>query len=201
MSYTVIAIEREYASGGLEIGEKLAGKLGIPCYGQEILEKAAVKLNLSPERLKNAEENIAGSLLYSLAAFSSAASGGAVDPLSLEQKLAFAEAEVIKSLAQSPCVIVGRGATALLRDNKNTLRAFIHSDNSARKARAVIEYGQYPDQVESVLQRQDKRRAAYFKVTTTVEWKNADIYHLFLNSGKLGIEQTVNILYTAYSAN
>ena len=36
MRYSVIAIEREYASGGLEIGEKLAETLGTPlnlaCY-------------------------------------------------------------------------------------------------------------------------------------------------------------------------
>lgn len=58
MKYKVIAIEREYASGGSEIGEKLGEKLGIPCYGHEILEKGAAKLNVSVEYLRNAEENI-----------------------------------------------------------------------------------------------------------------------------------------------
>ena len=63
MSYTVIAIEREYASGGSEIGEKLAEKLGIPCYGQEILEMAAEQLNMSPEELRDSEENMTGSFI------------------------------------------------------------------------------------------------------------------------------------------
>jgi len=201
MSYTVIAIEREYASGGSEIGEKLAEKLGIPCYGQEILEMAAEQLNMSLEQLRDSEENMTDSFLYSMAMLSKIASGSEPDYISIEQKLNLVEADIIRKISINPCVIVGRGAAALFKDKTKVLKVFIHSDNSARKARAVIEYGQYPNQVESILQRQDKRRATYFKVTTTVEWKNADIYHLFLNSGKLGIDQTVNILYTAYSAN
>ena len=201
MQYRVIAIEREYASGGNEIGEKLAEKLGIPCYGQEILEKAAEKLNLPPDSLLNAEENMTGSFLYSIAAFSNFASGRETDFLSLEQKLAFAEADIIKNLSYNPCVIVGRGTAALLKDKTNVLKVFIHADNSTRIDRAVDVYKIAPKQAESVLQRHDKRRATYFKVTTNTNWKDNNLYHLFLNSGKLGIDQAVNILYAAYCQN
>ena len=49
--YKIIAIEREYASGGSEIGERLAAKLGIPCYGREILERAAQARGTTPEQI------------------------------------------------------------------------------------------------------------------------------------------------------
>lgn len=42
--YNIIAIEREYASGGREIGERVAKALGFPSYGREILEMAANQL-------------------------------------------------------------------------------------------------------------------------------------------------------------
>ena len=39
--YTMLAIERQYASGGRSIGKKVARTLGVPYYGREILEMAA----------------------------------------------------------------------------------------------------------------------------------------------------------------
>ena len=41
MRFNYIVIEREFASGGRDIGKLVANKLNIPCYGREILEKAA----------------------------------------------------------------------------------------------------------------------------------------------------------------
>jgi len=133
MRYSVIAIEREYASGGLEIGKKLAETLGVPCYGQEILYQAAEKMNLPVEQLKKIEESITGSILHSLAVFANITSGKSDDSLSIEQRLAFAEADVIRSLSYNSCVLIGRGACALLKDNANVLKVFIHADKKARK--------------------------------------------------------------------
>lgn len=197
MRYSVIAIEREYASGGLEIGEKLAERLGVKCYGQEVLKQAADNLCLPAEQLARIEESITGDFMYGVAALASVTTGSNADFLSLEQKLAFAEADVIKNLSYSPCVIVGRGGCALLKDNAGALKVFIHANTGTRLERAVNTYKIDPKNVEAVLRYQDKRRSAYFKVTTQTEWKNADIYHVFLNSGMLGIEGSVEFLYNA----
>ena len=112
----------------------------------------------------------------------------------MEQRLAVAESEIIKTLAYDPCVIVGRGAAAALKE-EHVLKVFIHADRNRRAARAVNQYGVAPKQAESFLSRCDKRRADYFKFTTATNWKDADIYHLCLNSGKLGIAQCVEVLY------
>lgn len=197
MGYNVIAIEREYASGGREIGERLAQRLGIPCYGQEILERAAARLGQPIERLREIEEGITGSLLYSIAMFANLTSGQSIDFLSFEQKLALAETDIIRELSQSPCVIIGRGATAVLKDRADVLKVFVYADKTARINRAVGVYGINAGSAESVLHRFDKRRANYFRATTNVEWKDAAMYHWFLNSGKLGIEQAVDMLYEA----
>ena len=195
MSYNVIAIEREYASGGLEVGEKLAGKLGVPCYNRQILDKAAVKLKLPSERLSKVEESISGSLLFGLAAFANAASGEWTELMSVEQRLIAAETSVIRELALQPCVIIGRSAAAILKDRQSVLKAFIHADNEARAERAVSAYHIDPKQAESVLQWNDKRRSNYFKAAANLSWKDADLYHAFLNCGMLGIERTADILY------
>ena len=195
--YSVIAIEREYASGGREISAKLAERLNLPLYGQEILEQAADKMNLPVKYLGEIEESIRGSLLFTLATFANYTSGNETDLLMLEQKLAFAEAEVIRNFALKPCVILGRGAAALLKDKANTFRVFIHADYASRKERAIGVYGVDPNSAEPALRRNDKRRANYFAATTEKEWKDADIYHLFINSGLLGVDRAVDLLYAA----
>ena len=195
MRYNIVAIEREYASGGREIGDKLAEKVEIPCYGEEILEMAAKKLNMPHNQLREAEESITGNVLFGLAAYANLTSGQDLDLLKLEQKLAITETEIIRGLSVNPCVLIGRAASALL-NNKNVLRVFIHADHRTRIDRAISTYGIDPKQAESVLQRYDKRRANYFKATTEKGWKYPDIYHMSLNSGLLGIGQVVDILYT-----
>ena len=197
MRYRIIAIEREYASGGSEIGKKLAAKLGIPCYGQEILERVAAKLDMPAHQLAQIEERATSSLLFGLAAYANVFSGKETSLLGIEQKLALAEADVIRNLSVNPCVLVGRRAAALLKDKNNTFRIFIHADFSARMERAVSVYGIDRKQAEATLHRHDKRRANYFKATTEKAWKDPDMYHMFLNSSRLGIDAVVDILYSA----
>lgn len=196
MRYNVIAIEREFASGGSEIGEKLAARIGIPCYGKEILEFASEKLGIPLAELSSLEEKMTGSLLFSLTMFANITSGRGAD-LTTAQKLALAETDVIRDLARNPCVIVGRSAAGLLKENNKAFKAFIHADYNARLERAVDVYGFDIRQAESVLHRYDRRRTGYFRTAAGVEWKDESVYHMFLNSGKLGIDRAVDILQSA----
>lgn len=196
MHYRVITIEREYASGGREIGEQLAQKLGIPCYGQEVLEKAAAKINLPVKELHALEERMTGTLLYSMSLFADLTSGKNIE-LTTEQRLAIAETQIIEELSSTPSVVIGRGSAGLFKDQSNVLKVFIYADVEQRIKRAVDIYGVDPKQAESVLRRCDKRRMNYFKSITGVGWKNPDIYHLMLNSGKLGISGATDLLYAA----
>ena len=110
MKYRIIAIEREYASGGNEVGERTAERLGIPCYGQEVLNRAAEQLHTVPERLVHLEETTSNSLLYSLGMAARMAIGER-DGLSEEGALYVAEERVIRDMAlQGPCVSGGRCA-------------------------------------------------------------------------------------------
>ena len=135
MRYSVIAIEREYTSGGREIGDKLAEKVEIPCYGEEILEIAAVKLDMPLKRLREVEESITGDVIFGLAAYANLTSGQEMELLKIEQRLAIAESEIIRGLSVNSCVLIGRGAAALLNNNKRMLRVFIHADYRSKRQR------------------------------------------------------------------
>ena len=46
---TIITIARQYGSGGREIGEKVAKRLGIPFYNKDLITLAAKQSGMSPE--------------------------------------------------------------------------------------------------------------------------------------------------------
>ena len=192
--FRIITIEREYASGGREIGKIVAEKLGVPCYGEQILDIAAKRAGSTADNLRSMEETATNSLLYSLYMMSHAATG-APTMLSTADRLAILESEVIRELAdREPCVIVGRCAGCVLQERDDVLRVFIRSDKETRKKRAVEEYGENEKDVETVLKKFDKRRANYYSANSDLRWNDAAGYHIVLDSGKLGVDLCAEII-------
>lgn len=194
MKYHIVAIEREYASGGNEIGERTAARLGIPCYGQEVLNRAAEKMHTVPERLLHLEETTSNSFLYSVGMAVKVATGER-DGLSEEGALYVTEEQVIQDMAlQGPCVIVGRCAGWILRERHDVLRVFIHADHEYRRRRAVEAYEVPEKNVDNTLKKFDRRRANFYRANTGMSWDNKKGYHLVLDSSAIGIEECVNVI-------
>lgn len=102
----VITIERQYGSGGRLVGEKLAKLLGYEFYDRELLKIAARESGMSEDVVEHFDERPTNSLFLSSYLLSSYMMS---DAIPLNQKLAFAQFDVIRKVAQSgDCVIVGR---------------------------------------------------------------------------------------------
>lgn len=194
MRYRIITIEREYASGGSEIGSRVGMRLDVPCYGQEVLERAAEKMHTVPERLVHLEETTSNSFLFSLGMANRVALGER-DGLTEEGALYVTEEQVIREMAlQGPCVIVGRCAGWILRERRDVLRVFVHADREFRKKRAVQEYGIEERSVENVLKRFDRRRSNFYSANTCMRWNDNRGYHLVLDSSQVGIAACVDVI-------
>lgn len=194
MKYAWLAIEREYGSGGDEVGRKVAELLGIPCYGREILDMAAERFNKRPEDIEHLEEKATGSFMYSLFLMSQINSGKD-ERLTEGDRLTLAEDGIVRELfGKESCVFVGRGAARVLADEKKVLKVFIHADKEQRAARAIEKYGDSADSVMKKLDKMDKRRENYYNVNSESKWKDEDSYHMMLDSGKLGIENCAKVI-------
>ena len=197
MSNYVISISREFGSGGRLIGKQLAQQLGIPCYDRTIIQKAAEKSGLSPDFIARAGERLRGRFRLPVPA------GGGNPAFSdqsvpASQQAFFAQSEVILELAdQGPCVIVGRCAGWVLREQPHVLNVFIHADRQERLRRAVEEYGIPQDQAASVLHRFDHRRSNFYHANTGRSWREREGYHMVLDSGLLGVELCSQLLVAA----
>lgn len=194
MQYNIITIERQYASGGREVGERLSQELGVPFYGKEILEMVAKKTGYTVPQLERYEETATGSFLYSLYLIGRATAGEA-DGLSPTDKITLMEAEIIRDLSnEGKCIFVGRGAGAMLQAREDVLNVFVYADNEYRRQRAIEEYGDEARRVDATLRQYDRRRANFYKAYSRKGWDDKENYHMMLDSGKLGIEGVVKTI-------
>ena len=60
-----ICISRQFASGGREIGQKVAQALGIPCYDRELITQSAEEHQLSADVVRDNEEFASRHLMFS----------------------------------------------------------------------------------------------------------------------------------------
>lgn len=192
MKNRVITISREFGSGGRTIGKKVAEKLDIPCYDNELLEKIAAESGFEEEYIRDAGEYAPGGVLSSAFSHRSAGPNNADYLWRIQYRLVTELAE------QGPCVIVGRCADYILRDKADCLRVFVHADLSFRARRIVEEYGEREASPEQRLKDKDKRRAAYHRFYTDMKWGHAQNYDITLNSGTLGIDKCVDIIQALY---
>ena len=194
----IITIARQYGSAGREIGEKVAEILGIPIYDKELIKDAASRGSLNEEVIRNADESAANSLLYTLAMGSNVI-GTTMHfgyKMPINDKLFILQSEVIKEYAQNgSCVIIGRCADYVLRDEPNTLKLFIYGDLDHRKARVAERHPELKSsQIIDVINKTDKRRASYYNFYTGNKWGKYDNYDMAVNSSTLGIEHTAQII-------
>ncbi len=195
----VITLERQYGSGGLNIGKLVAQKLGIPCYHEEILEKAAETCNIPEEYLESTQENVSQSFLYQLSMASKA--GKSVDNFISKSTVLYQEiAKIIKGMAeQGSCVIIGRCADFILKDMENCFHVFIYDTMENRMKRVVEEYGVNSSSAEYIINKNDKRREAFYNGNTNHTWGIKEHYNICLNSGKFGIEKCADMIIDAAS--
>lgn len=197
MKYDIITIERQYASGGFEVGQILAEKLGVPYYGREIMEMAAAQEAITMEDIEHMEETATNSLLYSIAIKAKMASRDVLG-IGGNQQAYLAEATVVNRLADKGSgVFIGHCAGCILRERDSVLRIFIHADDDKRRYRAITEYDIEPNAVDYVMNKFDKRRANYYRANSDRRWDDFSAYHLVLDSGELGLKECADIIAVA----
>ena len=190
MKNRIITISREFGSGGRTVGKQVAQKLNIPCYDQELIEKIAEESGFAPAYIKELGE-------YAVRAgwLSNALAGRFSNGLTTQDPLWLLQRKVILELAEKgPCVIVGRCADYILRNEADWLTAFIHADMDFKIDRVVRLYGESEKKPEARINDKNKKRAVNYKHFTNREWGKSQNYHIALNSKALGIEKCIEVI-------
>ena len=189
----IITISREFGSGGRTVGKKVAEKLGITCYDNELITEIAKKSGLAEEYVKERGEYMASS------GFLGFIGGRDYNGHSIQDELWGIQRQVIEDIAKKEsCVIVGRCADYILKDQADLLTVFIHSSFEKRAARIVKVYGETNAAPELRLKDKDKRRKAFYQLYTDLKWGDVRNYQIALDSGILGIDKCVDLICELY---
>lgn len=189
MSRKIITITRQYGSGGREIGEQLAKKLGIEFYDNKLLELAAESSGIHKNHFHENDEKRTNSFLYLLS--TTYGQGG----IPFDDTLFFAQLNTIQKIAsEQDCLIIGRCADYALRDFNNVINLYIGAPFEYRVKRAIEVYGIAEKHAENYVKRIDKQRTSYYNYYTDKRWGQPQNYQLCLDSSVLGIDDTVKFI-------
>ncbi|MCH5165344.1 MAG: cytidylate kinase family protein [Clostridiales bacterium] len=184
----IITISREHGSSGKQIGKIVADKLGIPFYYKDVIAIAAKESGLDREFLSDITDP-ATNALYSLYMSTNVVSQAII-----------AQDKAIKAIAErGSCVIVGRAADYVLRDNPDVVRVFIYAPEEYRIARIAEVYGDSRAEAQKHIKRADKARAAYYKAISARNWSDVHNYDLAVD-GSIGVQQSAQLI-TDYIAH
>lgn len=197
---TVVAISRQFGSGGARVGREVAQRLGLRYADREILAEAARTLQVETDDLQPLEERVRSFWERLGDMFGK----GAVDtpfmppplPVVSPRDLFAVERQIIRTLAaEGNAVIVGRGAAHVLSGQPGVIRVFLHAPLESRVALAIEEYDLADHDAALALVRQsDAQRARFVQEITGHEWCDATLYDATLNTALTGLDRAVDLI-------
>ena len=183
----IIALGREFGSGGHVIAHKLAEKYQIPLYDRNLLDHIADEKNINAGNLKEYDENRRNPFL------TRTVRGYSNSP---EENLARMQFEFIEKKADSgeSFVIVGRCAETLLKGNPHMISIFVIGDMEQKIHRTMECNNISREKAKKMIEQHDRKRKAYHNHYCDFKWGDSRNYDLTINSSKLGIDETTRIV-------
>lgn len=190
----IIAVGRQFASGGREIAKMLSEKLGIDYYDSDKLREEAKALGIEDGIFDLFDEKPTRSFLFTVV----------MDPYAIDSavnsgKVIEAQRKVIQSAAdKGPCVIVGRRADKILEDNQEetVISVFIAADMEDRMARVAEREGSTMNekQLRKYIERKDRERASYYNYFFDGKWGRADNYTMCFSTSRMEKDKICEII-------
>lgn len=185
----IITIGREYGSGGRYVGKLLADKLGVKLYDKDLIKMVSGESGLSATYIEENEQNIKGKLLANF-------NTQYYNNMTNEDNLFIAETNAIKEIAKNKsCVIIGRCADYILKDNPNVFKVFLYSSDDKKVERAIKYYGLNEKNALKEINKINKARSNHYKYYTNQKWEDFNNYDCTINVDKFGVEKTAEIIY------
>ena len=187
MSQVIISVGREFGSGGKKIAEELSKRFNIPIYDRHLITEIANKTGLTPEEIENYNEKPKNHLL-------SRRVNGYSN--SIEDNIAEMQFSFLREKAKSgeSFVVVGRCSETKLRDFKCLVSLFILGDMDEKIKRVMNVYELTEDKPKTFIDKKDRKRKHYHNYHCDGHWGDSRLYDLCINSSRLGIDKTVDIL-------
>lgn len=183
----LVSISREFGSGGHEIGKIVGGKLGIPVYDADLLKRVCEEYGYDYNDWKEFEETPRSPFLTrTFGEFSSVPQDHVA-----EMEFRYIEEKIN---AGESFVIVGRCGAKMIREHSPSVRAFIWAKENFKINRIMERHNVDEDEAFEMMKKKDKGRRMYTERFTGGKWDEPKNYDIYIDSGKLGIDETAELL-------
>lgn len=194
----VITISRQFGSGGLFLGGRLAETMKMMLLDRQIIDKAAEKMGVQKENLEGRDERITPkwqSIMNSLAYVESTYCIPPEYLIPNDKEIFKVESEIILKVAnENPVVIIGRGGGYILRNRPNHISIYLHADVEFRERLIQEQYSISAKEAANYVEAVDKSRTRYVHDITGRDMNDARQYHLSVDTGILGLEGAEKVI-------
>ena len=183
----LIAIGRESGSGGYEIARQLAKRLNLPLYDKNLLEKIAEEKNGDADLLRKFDEKPKIIGVHRVVDGLSNAPGDQIAQMQFNYLLS-------RAREGESFVVLGRCADEILQGFPGLVSVFVLADESFKLTRIMAQDSISQREALALMAKTDRQRRAYHNQHCKGQWGEAGTYDLTINSARLGIEGTVEML-------
>jgi cytidylate kinase len=213
----VITISRQFGAAGVPVARMLSERLGLEFLDRAIVAQVAVRsgipeteLETYDERLPTFWQRVAAALTTSSpeVAMPSVEYAEQISHLTTHDRLVAITRSVIEEAAErGNAVIVGRGAAFVLRRAPGTLHVQLHASLDARIRYLMSRVEEIPGEelpdekhLRELCASVDASRASYIRSLFNADWLDARNYDLSVDTGRLGVDKTVELIESSISA-
>ncbi len=188
----LITISRQYASGGTQVAQLVAERLGWQLVGNALIDEVARRAGIPPEEVQ-AREDRPPSFVERLARVASAQlpdlflpTPPVGQPIGEGNLVRVTRSVVCEIAAQGHCVFVGRASAAVLAWREDALHARLVAGAEFRRRVAVEVMGVPEKDAVTVVERRDANRIRYHREYYARDCDDPRHYDLVLNTERLG---------------
>ena len=194
---TIITFAREFGSGGHEVAKKVSEICDFSFYDKELIALAAKESGLSENLFDGLDEKPTNSLLYSLVMGlqSGNSSYCRYGDITSADSVFRIQSQVIRELAaEGSCVIVGRCADYVLREQPRLINVFVHADLDFRIERIMKKFDMKEKVAQDYIVKTDKKRSSFYNFYTNKMWGSVDNYDISIDTSKIGTDNAAKLI-------
>jgi cytidylate kinase len=209
----LITLSRQFGAAGAPIGQELARRFGAEYLDREVVAMVAERSGIPETEAAGYDERIPGIWQRIAAALATSAPEVAMPPLpsgslpdaEIGERLAAITRAVVEEAAQrGNAVIIGRGAAFILGQRPDALHVQLHASFGSRLRYLLMRAEEIPPEtrpdeksLRELCRSFDRARANYLKRHFDIDWMDARHYDLALDTGRLGISRSVELIEAA----
>ena len=186
MKHFVITVGCEFGSGGPEIGKMLAKSLGIEYYDRDLVDKVVEKIGGEKHLVEEADNK-------NFVPYGIETSLG-TRYANLSNKVIYTQFDVIRKMAKTSCVIIGRCSDYILKGQENVVNVFIYAPTEVRIKTIMEKMNLSERHAAEVIRDYDNALHRRYKYITGTYRGDRHNRHLLVDSSVLGWEKTAKFI-------